>query len=95
MEWSESHDLALCGEVLVLEPFMYPKRSKERGEIWGRIADNLNSLSSPKFKVSKRSVRDRFTLLQTKYKEKVREGERASGIDCGKNPARCSTGRNN
>ena len=82
IEWSESDDLALCGEVLVLEPFKYPKHSKERGEIWGRIAVNLNSLSSPKFEVSKRSVRDRFTLLQTKYKEKVREEERASGIDC-------------
>ena len=82
MEWSESHDLALCGEVLLLEPLKYPKRSKKRGEIWGRIAVNLNSVNSPKSKVSKRSVRDRFTLLRTKYKEKIREEERASGIDC-------------
>ena len=82
MEWSESHNLALCGEVLVLEPFKYPKRSKERCEIWGQIAVNLNSLRSPKFRVSKRSVRDRLTLLQTKYKEKIREEERASGIHC-------------
>ena len=82
MEWSESHDLALCGEVLLLEPFKYPKRSKERGEIWGRIALNLNSVNSPKFKVSKRSVRDRFTMLQTKYKEEITEEERASGMDC-------------
>lgn len=82
IEWSESHDLALCGEVLLLDPLRYPKRSKERGEIWGRIALHLNSVNSSKFKVSKRSVRDRFTLLQTKYKEKIREEERASGIDC-------------
>ena len=41
MEWLESHDLALYGEVLVFEPFKYPKRSKERSEIWGRIAVNL------------------------------------------------------
>jgi len=27
-------------------------------------------------------VRDRLTLLQTKYNEKIREEERASGIDC-------------
>ena len=27
-------------------------------------------------------MRDRLTLLQTYYKEKIREGERASGIDC-------------
>ena len=66
----------------MLEPFKYPKRSKEQGEIWGQIAVNLNSLRSPKFRVSKRSVRDSLTLLQTKYKEKIGEEERASGIDC-------------
>ena len=82
MKWTEDHDLTLCGEVLLQEPFKYPKNSKERGEIWGQIALNLNSLASPIFKVSKRSVRDRLTLLQTKYKEKIREEERASGIDC-------------
>ena len=30
----------------------------------------------------KRSVRDGLTLLQTKYKEKIREEERDPGIDC-------------
>ena len=82
MKWTEDHDLTLCGEVLLQEPFKHPKNSKERGEIWGQIAVNLNSLASPTFKVSKRSVRDRLTLLQAKYKEKIREEERASGIDC-------------
>lgn len=82
MKWTEDHDLTLCGEVLLQEPFKHPKNSKERGEVWGQIALNLNSLASPIFKVSKRSVRDRLTLLQTKYKEKTREEERASGIDC-------------
>lgn len=82
MEWSEGHDLALCGEVLLHEPLKYTKRSKKRGEIWGRIAVNLNTVNSPKFKIAKRSVRGRFTLLQTMYKENIREEERASGIDC-------------
>ena len=82
MKWTEDHDLTLCGEVLLQEPFKHPKNSKERGEIWGQIAVNLNSLASPTFKVAKRSVRDRLTLLQAKYKEKLREEERASGIDC-------------
>lgn len=82
MKWTEDHDLTLCGEVLLQEPFKHPKNSKERGEVWRQIALNLNSLASPIFKVSKRSVRDRLTLLQTKYKEKIREEERASGIDC-------------
>ena len=56
MKWTEDHDLTLCGEVLLQEPFKHPKNSKERGEVWGQIALNLNSLASPIFKVSKRSV---------------------------------------
>ena len=82
MKWSEEHDLMLCREVLALEPFKYPKQSKERGEIWGEVAVSLNGTSSPKFKVSKRSVRDRLTLLVTKYKEKTRKEEQGSGIEC-------------
>ena len=82
MKWTEDHDLTLCGEGLLQEPFKHPRNSKERGEVWGQIALNLNSLASPIFKVPKRSMRDRLTLLQTYYKEKIREGERASGIDC-------------
>ena len=35
-----------------------------------------------KFKVSKRSVRDRLTLLQQKYKAKMTMEEAASGLDC-------------
>ena len=34
------------------------------------------------YKVSKRSVRDRLTLLQNRHKEKIRSEERASGIEC-------------
>ena len=43
---------------------------------------NLNGLVHPRFKVSKRSVRDGLTLVITKYKAKVREEENASGISC-------------
>ena len=81
MEWTEEHDVFLCREVLLLDPFQYPYRSKERGDVWGQVAINLNS-SNPKFKVSKRSVRDRLALLQSRYKEKMKREEMASGIDC-------------
>lgn len=72
----------LCREVLVLEPWQFPKQSKERGDVWGEVALRLNGASSPKFKVSKRSVRDRLTLLVSKYKEKMRKEEQGSGIEC-------------
>ena len=86
MKWTVEHDLTLCGEVLLQEPFKHPKNSKDRGEVWSNVAVNLNSLENPSFKVSKRSVRDRLTLLQTKYKRKIREEEKASGIDCEETP---------
>ena len=31
MEWSDKHDITLCREVSVMEPYQYPYRSKERG----------------------------------------------------------------
>ena len=82
MKSTEDHDLIVGGKVLLQEPFKHPKNSKERGDVWGQIALNLNSRASPTFKVSKRSVRDRLTLLQTKYREKIKEEERDPGIDC-------------
>ena len=72
----------LCREVLLLDAFQYPYRSKECGDVWGQVAINLNSSNHPKFKVSKRSVRDRLALLQSRYKEKMKQEEMASGIDC-------------
>ena len=66
----------------MVEPWKHPYRSKERGDLWNEIAANLNASYHPKFKVSKRSVRDRLTLLQQKYKAKMRTEEAASGIDC-------------
>ena len=45
MEWTEERDLCLCQEILVLEPFKAKKGSIARGQIWGQIAVNLNSLS--------------------------------------------------
>ena len=82
MEWSEKHDVVLCREVLLMEPYQHPYRSKERGDVWNQIALNLNGLDDPKFTVNKRSVRDRLTLLITKHKAKMRQEENASGIAC-------------
>ena len=81
MQSTEDHDLIVGGKVLLQEPFKHPKNSKEKGDVWGQIALNLNS-ASPTFEVSKRSVRDRLTLLQTKYREKIKEEKRDPGIDC-------------
>ena len=71
MEWTEQHDNILCQEFLVLEPF--------KAKI--KIAIILNSLQHPQFRVTKRSVRERYTLLSDKFRAKMRDEEKARGID--------------
>ena len=53
----------------------------ERGNVWESIAESLNQIKSPSFKVNQRSVRERYQLLETKFKERMSEENRASGIN--------------
>ena len=61
---------------------MHPYRSKERGDVWHQIAVNLSGLDHPKFKVNKRSIRDRLTLLITKHKAKIHQEENGTAVTC-------------
>ena len=81
MEWTEQHDNCVCQEILVIEPFKAKKGSIERGQIWDKIENNLNNLAHPQFRVTKRSVRERYTLLSNKFRAKMRDEEKTSGID--------------
>ncbi|XP_068672956.1 golgin subfamily A member 6-like protein 22 [Montipora capricornis] len=81
MEWSDEHDVLLCREILTTEPFKAKRRTPQRGQLWQSVADHLNCIPEPKFKVSKRAVRERFTLLAEKFKKKMKAEEKASGID--------------
>lgn len=81
MEWKEEHDVLLCREMLVSQPFKFKERTVERGKIWDEIADRLNNCQTLKFRVNKRSVRERFKLIKEKFKRKVQDEEKASGID--------------
>ncbi len=54
MEWTEKHDVILCQEILVSEPYKYKARILEIGKVWDEIADRLNNIKDPK------SQRDRF-----------------------------------
>ena len=73
---------AVCREMLVMEPYQHPHRSKERGDVCDQITVNLSDLDHPKFKVNQRSMRVRLTLLITKHKAKIRQEENATGITC-------------
>ena len=71
----------MCREVLVSESYKFKLRTPERGQAWESLAQQLNSIHQPKFRVTARSVRDRCSLLWTKYAQKLRMEERASGIE--------------
>lgn len=82
MEWSDEHDVLLCREILISEPFQAkPRRTPQGGQLWQSLADHVNSIPEPKFKVSKRAVRERFTLLAEKFKKKMKAEKKASGTD--------------
>ena len=81
MEWKEEHDVLLCREILVSQPFKFKERTVERGKIWYEIANRLNNCQTLKFRVNKQSVRERFKLIKEKFKRKIQDEEKASGID--------------
>ena len=66
-------------------------RSPERGQTWDNIAAALNSLQQPKLRVTASlaceqallfgRVRDEYSLLTSKQKQKLRDEEEASRIE--------------
>ena len=70
----------MCREVLDIEPYQFKLRSPERGKAWETISSHLNATSYPKFRVTPRSVRDRYNLLTKKFQVRLNKEERASGI---------------
>ena len=67
--------------MLTAEPYKCKNRSRESGQAWDLIAANLNSVHAPCFRVSQKSVRDRARILLKNFKLKIREEEKASGIE--------------
>ncbi|CAH3156285.1 unnamed protein product, partial [Porites lobata] len=92
MEWTPQHDRALLDEMSVSEVFQYKKGTPERGQVWDSIAENLNAMEYPKFKVLKRSCRDRWTLLPSGIDVEVNEIDTIIVELIGKEDAVVSTG---
>ena len=59
---------------------MHKPKSAEREQKWKIIMENLNNLEKPKFRVTVRYVRDRFTKMVERYKKLEKEEYNASGI---------------
>lgn len=81
MVWTDDKDKMLLREILTVDPFTGTKKGTiQRGKKWSVIADNLCSSKDENFKVDQRAVRDRYNLLSQRFKKKMRDEEKASGI---------------
>ena len=78
MRWTKDHDLILLKEILLFELYSQKRGSPERGRVWEQIAESLNGQREDKilFKVSQRSVRNRFNVLKNNSAKQHREEER-------------------
>ena len=82
MKWTKQHDLELIKEILAERPFDHAKGSRQIGITWQRIVDNLNARSDVLFNLKDiRAVRDRYLLLQRKFKRKTSEEIKSSGVE--------------
>lgn len=82
MFWTDEHDVLLCREILVVDPFTgTKKKTVQRGAKWNQIAEILSQVPDPHFKVDQRAVRERYTLLAQKLRRKLKYEENASGIE--------------
>ena len=63
-------DELLCQEVIVVQPYMYEPSTRERCNVWSRIADRLNSIGTQRFlcqsKVSTKTIKFNFYAIQNK-----------------------------
>ena len=69
-EWTREHDSFLIREIPAVDPFQYKQSTVKKGQPWTQIADILNSIGSPQFLVSQRSVCERFTKLEKSFTKK-------------------------
>lgn len=81
MTWSDQHDILLCREVLVEEPYRFKSGTRERGQSWDKVANALNAQENIRFSVDQRAVRDRLQKITKVFKRRMAAEERASGIN--------------
>jgi len=82
MQWTDDHDEILCREILTVDPFADTKKGTvQRGQKWKDIASKLSAIETPRFKVDARAVRERYQLLSSKLRKKLKDEKKASGIE--------------
>lgn len=78
---SMQHNILLRREALLVEPYNHKQGTRERGNAWDLIVQELNGITDIHFNVTKRCVRDRYNLLLDNFKKNQKENEKASGIE--------------
>ena len=56
--------------MLLCEPNKFKARTKERGNGWKIIANNINIMADENFAVDQRAARECFTLIAEKFEKK-------------------------
>ena len=80
MKWTDDHHKLLLREILLYEPWTQKYKSEERSKIWGLIADTLNAYENIEFRVTNRSVREKYQSLEKNFKKRDSNEKAASGI---------------
>ena len=81
MTWIYKHDIYLGREIFLIKPYQYKPGSKDSGNVWSSIADDLNKISEVPFDVNQKDVRDRCRNLLEKTQKKMRREEGESGFN--------------
>ena len=81
MKWTKDHDTIFLCELILFGLWNYKYGSKERGNCWERISESLNELTDISFKVTQKSVRDHYQILEKTYKKQKQEEDRQSEIN--------------
>ena len=68
MKWTPDHDEIFLREIIVHTPWTHKRGSPEKGIAWAKIAESLNALECIPYRVTQRSVRNRYILLGKKHK---------------------------
>ena len=66
-------------DLILLESYKFKVRTREKGNMWKAIADNVIFLAG--FKVDARAVRERYGGNQAHFKAKEKEEKMVSGIN--------------
>ena len=86
MVWDEKKDDMHWGEVLLFAPYQFKLQTRERGNAWKGILENLMASKTVNFKVDVRAVCERLLAVAIpRHKVKTKEQSAASGIPPGNN----------